>query len=370
MKRSITVFSDKKSQEELLKELCEQIKEVGSAPSLIIFFAEHDYFWYIATNIKKQFPTAITMGTTSYFHFNDKGSSYSGASAMAIFSGIECAEGILFEINRHPSNYIQHIRNAVGSLSTCDNTCCLEFCTAFSNGEELLMDTFEEGFEGQPITVFGSSAGVRNGTETMVSLNGEVYQNSCVFCLIHNMEGRIYYYKENIFKPTNNYFKTTDVDCDERVIYALDDKPTADVLADVLGVSLEQLPEVMRMNPLGRIVDDEVYITAENEIYPDGAISYFCRLYNRAKVVMLELDDIEEVWKKTTESVQKKIETPSFCFMVSCCRRTDLFERKKMLNSFTNMLKENYNNYLGVSGYGEQLNYQHFNQTMIIAVFE
>ena len=47
-----------------------------------------------------------------------------------------------------------------------------------------------------------------------------------------------------------------------------------------------------------------------------------------------------------------------------------MFEKENLFSEFTDTLKNNYGNYIGVSGYGEQYNITHMNQTMILVLFE
>ena len=56
--------------------------------------------------------------------------------------------------------------------------------------------------------------------------------------------------------------------------------------------------------------------------------------------------------------------------MVNCLARSILFEGDGYLNTFATQVGSSLGNYVGFAGYGEQLNEQHFNQTMILAVFE
>lgn len=370
MARTVTAFSNKKTQEEKVQDILTQIDAGGKNPELIIFTGQKESFGYFAAELKKRYPGATSIGTTSYMDINSDGNGQNCFSALAIFSGVEIAAGILFEINRHPKNYIAHVRNALNSLTTDDNTCCLEFSTAFSNGEELILDTFEEAFEGTKITVLGSSAGCVKDTETYVALNGDIYINSCVFCLIHNLEGRITYYKENIFKPTKFEFITTDVDCEERIVYCYNDKPAADIIAEETGVPLKELPEYLKLHPMGRLEGDEVYITESSSINKDGSIGYYSRIYNRTHLALLEVDDIEKVWENTAANIRREINKPSFSIVVNCLSRTKLFQSKSLLDKFAESMKSNYGTYIGVCGFGEQLYYTHLNQSMVIAVFE
>ncbi|MDF2937010.1 MAG: hypothetical protein K0Q90_2383, partial [Paenibacillaceae bacterium] len=47
-----------------------------------------------------------------------------------------------------------------------------------------------------------------------------------------------------------------------------------------------------------------------------------------------------------------------------------LFEGDGYLNGFAQDMSAALGNYVGFAGYGEQLGQQHFNQTMVLAVFE
>ena len=47
-----------------------------------------------------------------------------------------------------------------------------------------------------------------------------------------------------------------------------------------------------------------------------------------------------------------------------------LFEKENKLYHFISTLKANYGDFIGLSGFGEQLGFIHLNQSMVIAVFE
>lgn len=371
MKRSSVYYSSSSDARVALEEVCSKIEKEGEDPILMIFFAEYDIFIDCAQKLKERFPNALTIGSTSYLNFCSHGNGHSGFSVMTVNSGIECAGGALFEAGRYPMNYRAHIDKALSELSGTDNTCCIEFTTAFSMGEELVLDTFEKKFEGMDIPVFGGSSGTAKGdTKTIVSLNGEVYIDTCVFALVRNLEGRIAYVKENIFRPTDKYFTATDVDCEERLVYEFDNKPAGQLMEEILGVKGEVLREEMKNHPIGRIDGDNISITESNEIQEDGSISYYARVYNMTKMVLLELDNIEEVWEDTLERARKKLTNPSFCLVVNCLSRSRMFEKDNMFDSFCNTLKSGYGTFIGISGYGEQLNAIHLNQSMLVLMFE
>ena len=371
MKRCIVTCSSNQSKETNLEHCCQEIKDEGANPILIIFFSDENDLWYYAKELHEAFPKATSIGSSTFINFSSVGFAHSGLSVMAIYSGIECTTGLLFEVNRHPKNYIMHIKQALNQISTLENTCCMEFTTPFSDSEELVLDTFKEAFEGKDIPLFGGSAGLSDSNKKgLVALNGDIFENTCAFVFIHNLNGKIYLYRENIFERTLHQFIATDVDCEERKVYEYDDQPAADVLVKALNVDLEGLPEALLVHPMGRIVDNQIFITESNKIYSDGSISYFSRIYNHTKMVLLEVSDFETVWKETSDAIHKEVVSPSFTISINCLSRTKLFEKENKLYHFVAALKANYGDFIGLSGYGEQLNLIHLNQSMVMAVFE
>lgn len=371
MKRSIVAYSSGYNKEDNFIECCKRIDSENIIPKLIIFSSDYDNFWFYAKELKEKYPETISIGSTSYILFSSEGTARNGLSIMAIYSDIECSANLLFEVNRHPANYTNHINIALSQLSSTENTCCLEFTTAFSKGEELVLDTFEQKLAGKHIPIIGSSSGASaDKSDTLVGLNGNVYKNTCAFVFIHNLRGKIFLYRENIYKKTKYQFTATDVDCEERKVYEYDNIPAADILADTLGVELENLPEEMIKHPMGRIVGENTFITECDKVFPDGSLSYFSRIYNLTKMVLLEVADFNEVWTKTANTVHAQIENPSFSIVINCMSRTKLFEQTNTFEDFRTQLSANYGNFIGFSGYGEQLNYIHLNQSMVLAVFE
>lgn len=371
MERSVAAISTSLEPKNAVLEVAEKIRSNSFSPDVIFFTSNYDDFVFYSQKLHEIFPSTIVIGSTSYINFNSEGLSHEGISAFAICDGVECSCGTLFEISRFPKQYINHIHNALDELSSTENTCCIEFCTALSNGEELVLDTFEEAFEYKKIPIFGSSSGSFSADKkTLVSLNGETYNNTCVFVFIHNLEGRIFFYRENIYKPIGPVFLITDIDVDSRTVYEFDNKPAADVISSTLKIPLEQLSESLYYHPMGRILGDKTYITESDKIFPDGSISFLSQIFNHTKMTLLELCDINKTWENTKNDISKMIKKPSFSLVVNCLSRSLFFEKKQKMQEFNDFLKSNYGSFFCVSGFGEQIDFVHLNQSMIIALFE
>ena len=56
--------------------------------------------------------------------------------------------------------------------------------------------------------------------------------------------------------------------------------------------------------------------------------------------------------------------------VVNCASRKNLFEKEGLTGIFMNTLKDMSPAFFGISGFGEQLNNIHLNQTMVLIAFE
>ena len=372
MERYVIGYSAETDKEIAFEENCIQIlKKAGAKqPIVIIFFSDYSNFEWYSTEFKRRFPDSTIIGATTYVGFSSLGFAHKSLTSLSVISDVECSFGVLKEINRYPMKYVQSVKNAVNSISSTENTICLEFSTAKGKSEELVLDTFASILEPLNIPVFGGNAGVEDDKETLVSLNGKVYEKACVFLILRNLRGKIFLYKENIYRPTNHFFIATDVNIDDHIVYELDKKPAAEVIAQTLGIKEEELPQYTLYHPLGRVQDGQIYITDYDKILDKGSVSFYVRIYNYTRLCMLELNDFETVREITAKAVKSVIEKPAFTIAVNCFNRSKLFEKNNTFEAFNQNLKSELGDFIGLSGFGEQINYTQLNQTLVLAVFE
>jgi hypothetical protein len=340
-------------------------------PTLILFFSGVEEFELYSCEIKKKFPEAITMGATTFAAFCKEGAYKDTLMVLGFEDGIRCEAGLLEDVDKYALKYYERVEKIASKYKNPDNSMCLEFSSALISCEELVLSTLNSVLSKKKIPVFGGSAGDKGRAEkSLISLNGKVYKNACVFVMIENLNGRIRFYRENVYKPTKHYFKSTKVDVRNRIVYEYDHKPAAQVMADAMGVSMKELPKYLDSYPMGRIIGNEMYIVANNAIVKDSGMAYHARIYNNSQIVLLEPDDYRTVIKRTLEQVKRDCKKPSLTLMVNCLARSILFESEGYLNEFATEVGDSLGNFIGFAGYGEQLNEQHFNQTMVLAVFE
>ena len=371
MERCLVALSGTGSKENDFLICYDKISSQNCCPKVIFFYSNHDDLWFYAKKLKENFPEAISIGCSTSINFCTEGYSEKGLSVMAIFSGVECSCGLIFEVSRHPKNYCQHIRNALKTLTSTDNTCCIEFSTSGSMCEELVLDTFEEILQGTGIQVAGSTAGNNiDEKSSFVALNGDIYVETCVFIFIHNLKGKIQLYRENIFRPTSHQLRITDVNCDEQRVYEFENKPAAEVLSNLLKVEKSKLLPVLKTNPIGRIEGNNILISEAKQIMEDDSIIYYTRLYNMTRVVLLEIDNFDSVWDETEKHMNKLLPNPSFSIAVNCFSRTRLLKQTGRFDDFSNRLCSILGKYIGISGFGEQIMFNNLNQSLVLICFE
>ena len=373
LKRSVVAYTTETDVMKAFEEVCSTIDEAaqGRVPILIILLSGIESFALISKKLNDKYKGACIIGSTTNVTYGSKGDSEEGVNIVAVFKGVQCFSGVLLDVKSYPSRYIDNITNAVDKLKDYENVVCFQFTTAFSNCEELVQDTYRSALLSKNIPIFGGTAGGSyTNEESYVSLNGVIYDEASVFVFIKNLNGGFHIFKENIFRPINHTYTATDVDVDERVVYEFNNRPAAQVVAESLHVSVEELPDRINMHPVGRIEGDRIYITEADRVNPDLSITFFSRIYNFTEVIQLEPDDVHEVWDSTKRDIEEKMKQQEFSIVVNCIVRTNYFKSRELWDEFNGFLKGSLTNYIGLTGFGENVEFQHLNSTMIILTFE
>ena len=355
----------------------EAVQEASSAfrgehPGLILFFSDGLRFAAISAAMRVSFPAAAVVGCSTHASFSPEGFCLRGISLMA-FAGLRTAVGCIHEITRHPMKYRGAVSEALHELDGCelrgDNTCCFLLNPSGTGSEELVLDTLAEGLMGADIPVFGGSASSEERVVGGVSLNGQIYTESSIFILMHTEKGRLHIVQDNMFQPTNRVFTVTNVDVEKRTIYELDGHPVADVLCRSLGVSFSGLERELKLNPLARIVEDNLFITEIASVNPDGSITTYCRTFNQSGIALLKLGDIRTAISGKLTELHEALPVLDFSIMVNCFSRTELFLQRGWMGNFTQLLGDSLGNYIGWSSHGEQRGVYHLNWTLLILSF-
>lgn len=344
-------------------------------PKFVWFTTTVAAFAETSQKMRARFPQSIVMGTTSIAAFSNAGIFHDTLEVLAIESGIECVGDVLEEADKCPLKYVGRVQEAVRKLGThrADDTICLTATNGLISCEESVLAVLNSVLRKEHIPVFGGTAGDRGLAEkTLVSLNGTVYDTASVFVLLRHLGGRIHLYRENIYKPICEPLTATAVDAFNRKVMAYDGLAASEMEAKMHGLAASQMDRsFLDSNPVGRIIGKDMYIIANDDMDTDRrTMKYHARIYENDQIVMLQPDDYRQVNQQTIQRIRQDVPHPTLSIMVNCLARTLLFESEGYADEFFRSMGTALGDYVGWGGYGEQIYEQHFNQTMIAAVFE
>lgn len=243
---------------------------------IIFVFAEYSKFKEAIGLIEKKYPNTIVIGTTGYSFANNKVIK-DNIVVWSLNSGIEVEVGVLEDIKTFPVKYIKPLEDSIGRINAGkDNTVCLEFCTG---SEEKIVSTISSAVKKKNISLMGGTAqGADSKGIKCVSLNGEIYNDACVYALIKNTNGKVKVYSENIYKDRSNNFVATKVDVENRRILELNGKKAARAYCETLGIQKNEISNYVLTNPLARVIGKEEFLTAIKSVGEEEDLSCFKRI--------------------------------------------------------------------------------------------
>lgn len=360
-------FSSKADVTQALNEISSQIDNEKLV--FLLYFSDIDRFEAFTIGLTQKYPNIKTMGSSSYVVFTSKGSAKKGIGVLALYDDSQIEIGVLPDVSSvFNVQYIQDVVDCASLIPTNRNTICLELTSAFVYAEENTLDILHKGL-GEDIEIFGGTAGnTGNGEKTLVAENGKVYATACVFALM-NLPVENHINLEHIYKPTNSIFTVTEANPYKRIIYEIDKLPAIETLCYACGISPDKLPKFLEEHPLGHLIKDNQFIIEPDSFNPDGSISFFAQVYKHSQVAIFDESRIEDVFSKTNVAVKKVVPYPNFTIAVNCFARSRSFEAKNKWQSFMHSLNSYAGDFIGMSGYGEQLRTNHFNHTLVTATF-
>lgn len=353
----------------------EAVKNLNS-PKVIFFFSSEANFAEYSRILYSLFPESVCIGCTSYKTWNSFGVENDALNVMAIEHGVKCAAGVIEKADNYALSYADNVKRCCDEIGVTENAVCMEFTVPRKRAEEYAIMALNSVLLRRGIRVVGGSAACIDDdkgsvSEGLVSLNGEIYRDGCVFVLIHNESGAIHLRSENIYEPlTGNEFTVSKANNLTRTIMRFDDKAPVDVFAQELGVPRDEISQHFSHYPMGRRVKGECYLTAVHEEGSNGSLKFHARVHEGTKMMVMKEGDYKRITRETIDDVKSEIENPSLVFMFHCVARTILFEQNGYIDEYQKLLSESFPDFIGFSCLGEQMGTKNFNNTMLLVIFE
>jgi hypothetical protein len=239
----------------------------------------------------------------------------------------------------------------------------LIFSNAMLNAEEKIMETI--GGLTNVFFVGGSAADDLKFEKNIVYANENYYENSSVLVMMKPKIGFEVIKTQN-FEPTDKKVVVTKANPKIREVMELDNKPVLERYAELVEISLEELPEHLFMNPLGIIAEEDVYI--RSPLMPSGNNTLFfaCSVLEGMELNLLKNKDMIEQTKKIIDELTSK-EKISGILSFNCAYRLLELNAKNQAQEYAKLFEKVPT--VGLNGFGEAF-LGHINQTLTMLVFK
>ncbi len=337
-------------------------------PQGIIFMTDYNLLPQVAEILQQKYPDAEVIGTSGTSYCN-KDCSDKMTVITAIESEAKISAGRISRLDSCPVEDLVVLERSLKDVGPGkEDTVVIEFCT---NEEERLVTTMRMALEKNDIGLCGGTVfGAPNGKPSYVAINGELFENSCVYMVIKNTAGKARVYAENIYGKYNEVpHIATRVNRAKKALVELDHRPAADVYAETLGISRNEVVGNVLKNPMGRSVGDQLFVASAHTLEPNGTLLNYKKLNENDTIYVLQLLDYDDINRQTREAIQSSSRKIDLMFSFNCIYRYMLFTQE---NYFGTLLQNmaTLGPHVGYVAGGEQYSNQHVNQTMVCAVFE
>lgn len=333
----------------------------SSKPSALVFSTTEEKLAEHAKELAEAFPGVPSIGGVGQSYGN-KNTNENGVTVIALCDGITALGNVIEEVSVMPVKYIKRLENDIQTIGAQpDNTVCFDFCTGC---DSRLVTTLNMVLEKKKISLAGGTSNSK-----AVALNGQIYEDACVYLMIKNQRGKVKVYKENIYKPMKEHrMVATKTKPQNFEIVEIDGKSAEQVYRDTLHITKEEAKTQTFKNPLGRCYGSEVYLISIKETKGSG-LECYRQVNNMDILTLMELDDYRQVVKNTVAQMKRDLGKVSAILSVNCLFRYLFFSQEHYWDMYLQEMCS-ISEHAGMVGVGEHYNQQHVNQTMCCVAFE
>lgn len=217
------------------------------------------------------------------------------------------------------------------------------------------------------VTFIGGSAGDDLAfKQTNVFANGKVYTGAAILALLKVNHG-FDTIKTQSFTITDKVLVATKVDEKNRIVHEFNNKPATEAYAELLGFSVNELPNHFMQYPVGVISPDGQPFVRSPQQVKGSSICFYCNIKAGMELRILKSTDIIDDTRTAIQSKINEIGKISGIINFHCILRTLELEQEKLTLQYGDLFKAIPS--IGFSTYGEQY-IGHMNQTSTMLVFK
>ena len=329
-------------------------------PKLIMLMSNGKQFEKHVAELERRFPKVPSIGCIGMSY--DTRVVEDGVGIIAFTEGVEAVTNVLEQVSVMPVKYIKRLQDDIRQINaSSENTICIDFC---SNNDACVLTTAYSVLGKMKIPLVGGT-----GDAGKVSVNGKIYKDAAVYALVKNLNGKVRAYKENIYRPMNEYrLIASKTDRNKYLLGELNGKSAKQVYQDILQVREEDICTQTFKNPFGKLSGQDVCIISIKAV-EGSALTCYRQVNDSDVLILLELGDYKKITQETIQRIKQDFKHISAVFSVNCLFRSKLFSQNGDMAGYLKDMSA-LGNHAGIIGYGEHFNSQFVNQSMTCVVFE
>lgn len=346
-------------------DVSEALKFITAPAALFFSVAKEDMLEQAAGEIERLFPGVASIGGVGQA-YADRKSFEEGITVIAMKENIKVVADVLEQASVMPIKYIRRLENALNAVGAeRGKTACFDICSA---GADIRAVTTLSNY----LCRLGYDLAGGTSNSAKIACNGKVYTDACAFFMIHNLNGKIKSYKENIYihpQGTEKQFMVTEADPKDYRIRTLENMSAEKLYTSELGISRDKITTQTFKNPFGHVCDSDTYIVSIKGVEADGSITTFRPANRMDFLTILSMGDYREVVQNTISRIKSDLGRASAVLSVNCLFRYIMFNDDQYWDSYLTEMCHNFS-HAGMVGVGEHYNTQFVNQTMCCLAFE
>lgn len=338
-----------------LKEAVQGIKD----PAAILLMSNAEQFAAHVEELEQLFPGVPSIGCIG-MSYDDK--VVEKGVAVVAFTGVTAAANVLEKVSVMPVRYIERLEQDLRKVSAdARDTVCIDFC---AGNDACVLTTIYSVLGKRNIQLVGGT-----GDGGKVSANGKVYEDGDAYILIRNAGGRVKAYKENMYRPLDDYrLIASKTDRSKYIIGELNGRPASQVYQELLHIKESDITTQTFKNPFGKLCGQDVCIISIKEVV-GNSLACFRQVNDSDVLTLLELKDYRKIVEETIGEIRKDFSKISGIFSINCLFRYLLFSENHTMQEYLDSMSV-LGSHAGLIGYGEHYNNQFVNQSMTCVVFE
>jgi hypothetical protein len=364
-----TAYSSKNTSDDVIQDLKSQLS--GFDTKMLIFFASPRLApAIISQKVHDAFPGAAVFGCTT------SGEIVSGkmlkSSLVAMAFNATAVNDVQVEVVENPknensvkkafANFEAHLKTPMSELDPGKYVGMI-FVDGLSGAEEKLIDKIGDLTN---VTFIGGSAGDDLKFEaTHVYANGKSYTNAAVLAVL-KPGVPFTFIKTQSFSVLDKKLTVTKANEEKREVLEFNDKPAAQAYAELLGIAVEEAPNLFIHNPVGLVIDGTPFVRSPQQIKGNSMI-FYCGVTEGMELSLLESTDIIADTKQALEQTKKDLGGISGIININCILRTLELEQRELTDDYGKLFSDIPT--IGFSSYGEMF-LGHINQTATMLVFK